>query len=1332
MSRARKIWKWTAIATGGVLVLLAIAIGGFRIWLENSPELPAEIVLKVEGLTGLRFAFAHLDARLGLGGPELVFRNARITVPGQRDELVTATSGRVGFDLWRSLKIGRLAAGRLVLEGARVHLIVTPEGVELRGQGDLANGGAHLAIGDLPVGRLRIEDATVTIEDQRTHARPWSVDRVNLELERDPRALAVSGDVRLPESLGAQLDFEARLEGDLDTLAGLSWHAEVNLKGGSLAGWAALAPQWPWLPRAGRGDLTVSASGHGSELEGAAAAVDLTKVVMSSAPAAPGTGAAPPLLLTELAGRIELRRLAGEWRASGHDVTVNAGPRPWRRGEFRLELASDAQGLKLLHVVSPEVQLDALTALAPLLPAGPAREAAGALAPRGALSRLDLKLERGTRPTEWRIDGGLKFAGLGVGAWHAIPGVIGVDGEFVAKGASGRLSVHSNAFTLILPQFLRAPVSAEEVGATLDWWWQPDGWRFAVDDVHSRSADGRGGGKARLWLPANGESPRLVLDLKLTDIDARAATKYLPGKAIPPKAMAWLDRAFLAGRVNNVHFELVGPTREFPFRDGGGIFRIRAPFAGMHIHYQDGFEDIEEASGEVQFLNQGFTAHAARARIGGLELSNAVSGMQDFGAAELTGSATAHGDVAAALKYLQGSPIGPKLGSFFMKIAGRGPMTAEVSVDFPFARFAERHVNVSARVDHVTATLPGIAEPATDITGSFTLRDRELAVSEVAATFLGNAVHASARTVAGPSGAPGDRLLIVDAQGRAGGDHLQPLLGITRGRWLDGGFDWRAQARIPRYEWWPAPDPVPADAPPGTQATPHEVEIRWLPAAVHLDSGLVGLAISLPAPLAKAAEEVRSARVDVVIDPGVEAGAPALPASFRRALGVHDPSLAARLAVGHDAAAIEWRLGQGEFTLKRGTLRFGGGTPVLRDTSGVWVEGRMPAYDLSAWLAVRLSDSTGKGLGEYLRGGTVAVERFDVFGFRFADVTLALEAGKGEWRAHVDGPSALGTILVPWDMRGPAPLSLDLDRLLLGEHLAPSGPAGAPTDPTELPPLAIAVRDLEIQKRHFGSLAAKLSKTEDGLRLDSATLDGASFHASGRGSWALTAAGQSSLVSVTIESSDVLDTLNAWGFAQALSGKSGKLTAELRWPGGITGDVVGRLNGSASIRIDQGQLLTVAPGAGRVLGLLSVGALPRRLSLDFSDLTDKGFAFDSVKGDFEFKNGNAYTSNLVLKGPAAEIGVVGRTGLAARDYDQTAKVTGHFGGPLAAAGALAAGPAIGAAVLLFSTLFKEPLSGIARGYYRITGSWDQPKVERIGAGAARQATHGAGPGGHGA
>ena len=38
---------------------------------------------------------------------------------------------------------------------------------------------------------------------------------------------------------------------------------------------------------------------------------------------------------------------------------------------------------------------------------------------------------------------------------------------------------------------------------------------------------------------------------------------------------------------------------------------------------------------------------------------------------------------------------------------------------------------------------------------------------------------------------------------------------------------------------------------------------------------------------------------------------------------------------------------------------------------------------------------------------------------------------------------------------------------------------------------------------------------------------------------------------------------------------------------------------------------------------------------------------------------------------------------------------------------------VGAAVLLFTEVFKQPLRGLARGYYRITGTWDNPSIERI-------------------
>jgi uncharacterized protein YhdP len=141
-----------------------------------------------------------------------------------------------------------------------------------------------------------------------------------------------------------------------------------------------------------------------------------------------------------------------------------------------------------------------------------------------------------------------------------------------------------------------------------------------------------------------------------------------------------------------------------------------------------------------------------------------------------------------------------------------------------------------------------------------------------------------------------------------------------------------------------------------------------------------------------------------------------------------------------------------------------------------------------------------------------------------------------------------------------------------------------------------------------------------------------------------------------------------------------------------------------------------------MLGLFSVAALPRRLALDFSDLTDKGLAFDVIQGDFDLREGNAYTNNLLLRGPAAEIGIAGRTGFGSRDYDQTAVVTGNLGASLPVAGALAGGPAVGAALLLFSQVFKEPLKGMTRGYYRITGPWDNPTVERVDASDAKDAT----------
>ena len=242
-------------------------------------------------------------------------------------------------------------------------------------------------------------------------------------------------------------------------------------------------------------------------------------------------------------------------------------------------------------------------------------------------------------------------------------------------------------------------------------------------------------------------------------------------------------------------------------------------------------------------------------------------------------------------------------------------------------------------------------------------------------------------------------------------------------------------------------------------------------------------------------------------------------------------------------------------------------------------------------------------------------------------------------------------------------------------------------------------------------------KLEDGVSLKELTATSASFGANATGEWRV---GGSHLKGI-ITSYDVGETMKQMGFAAVIEAKSGNLEFDLNWPGAPTGEAMAEAAGHVHVSLGKGQIVGLKPGAGRVLGLASFSELPRRLALDFSDVTDKGFAFDTVRGDFELHDGNANTDDVVVKGPAAEIGLIGRVGLKNRDYDQTAVVTGNVSSTLALP-AFAAGPIVGGAVLLFTQVFKQPLKGLVRGYYRITGTWDNPIVERIKSADAPTAT----------
>ncbi len=180
------------------------------------------------------------------------------------------------------------------------------------------------------------------------------------------------------------------------------------------------------------------------------------------------------------------------------------------------------------------------------------------------------------------------------------------------------------------------------------------------------------------------------------------------------------------------------------------------------------------------------------------------------------------------------------------------------------------------------------------------------------------------------------------------------------------------------------------------------------------------------------------------------------------------------------------------------------------------------------------------------------------------------------------------------------------------------------------PPSARVADDFTWQSRHFGRLVAAISRDPRGLTFDSIATTAPAFDLAANGSWWMEQGAPRTRLELLLTSTDFGAAAKALAFRDAIEpeGEVRRQPLVARRP------VDGRaqdLNGTLHVSLEDGRLRDIEPGAGRMLGLFSVAQLPRRLALDFRDVTDEGLAFNSVQGDFEVRAGNAFTQNLLLR-----------------------------------------------------------------------------------------------------
>ncbi|MCG6887502.1 MAG: hypothetical protein LJE74_09850 [Proteobacteria bacterium] len=293
------------------------------------------------------------------------------------------------------------------------------------------------------------------------------------------------------------------------------------------------------------------------------------------------------------------------------------------------------------------------------------------------------------------------------------------------------------------------------------------------------------------------------------------------------------------------------------------------------------------------------------------------------------------------------------------------------------------------------------------------------------------------------------------------------------------------------------------------------------------------------------------------------------------------------------------------------------------------------------------------------------------------------------------------------------PISIDMQLLEIGKLAETESDYASSIDVKRIPPVRGTIKQLVYDNLPIGSVTFSTTRIRHGIRIDWMDVNGPHFQLHATGEWKKSILGETTSLDITSSSQNAGNALKDLGYAVIIKEGVMQGSAKISWPGSPMQFDAAKLKGSMHLNIQKGSFTDVDAGAGRLLGLFSLTALPRRLILDFRDTFKEGFSFDELNGDFRLAGGNSTTDNLTIKSPSAVVAITGRVGLVQKDFDEVMTVVPQFGGSLPVAGGLVFGLEVGAAILLLDQLLGKEINKAGTKQYTITGSWENPQITEI-------------------
>ncbi len=1099
-------------------------------------------------------------------------------------------------------------------------------------------------------------------------------------------------------------------------------------------------------------------------MTGATADVALTQVNVRVDPTL------EPVALQQVSGRLGTQMLDGGFEVSTQALQFDTQDGlHWPGGNLRLSaFAADNRTPARGELVADKLDLAAMAQIADRLPLG--AEVHGALqrlAPKGLVEQIQANWS-GPLAQPIQITAKGRVVQLEIkAAEHKgthTPGVKGVDVDFDITPTGGQASVSvKDGFFDANGIFENPVIPLDQLSGEVRWKMEGQRTSVSVANLRFSNADAQGELQAK-WQSADVASAKAsaskttgspgVLDLQgvLSRAQATQVHRYLP-LVLSVELREYLRDAIVAGTGSNVKFKVKGNLQDFPFADPKrGEFRISAQvqdasfgYAPPRIMPKDSlpWPTLAQLSGELIIDHNSLRVNDARGSVlgaPGLQFTKADAVISDlYHDASLVVNAQARGPLADGLGLVNDSPLAGLTNRVLAQASATGVAEYRFKLALPIYAVEKAKVQGSVTLAGNDLQISKDTPRLSRVRGVVAFSETGFSVTGGQARALGGDVRVEGGlTVGTPSGSTPTTLR---------------MQGVATAEGLRQATELDALARLGQYAS-------------GQTAYSVVLGLRGGVTELQINSTLQGLGLRLPAPLAKAEDTVLPLRLDTSAvravsatgAAGVVAGQDQLQLDVGRLANiiyVRDVSgptpRVLRGAIGVGLAADEWAPlpEQGVVAnINMDTLDVDAWSKVLSGVAGVEVSGAAASQSVA-------TPSVPAGNTYLPTSMAVRARELTAGGRKLSNVVVGGGRDGLLWRANLDASELSGYV----EYRQPSGTSAGrlygrLARLAIGQSTAQEVENLLDQQPTSIPALDVVIEDFELRGKKLGSLeidavnlgalgqlgprdtARDTTPRESNVRewrLNRFNLTTPEAMLTASGNWtdinaqgpapasAPTAGGggrsvkerRRTVLNFKLDIGDSGQLLQRFGMTGVLRKGSGKIEGRVDWLGSPISLDYASLGGAFNVNVENGQFLKADPGIAKLLGVLSLQALPRRLALDFRDVFTDGFSFDFLRGDVVIEKGIARTNNLQMKGVNAAVLMEGQADIAKETQSIKVVVVPEINAGSASLIASVINPVVGLSTFLAQLILRRPLIESNTQEFFVDGTWLDPRVTKV-------------------